>query len=155
MIASSRFTLAIQTLMMVSNYNDRKITSAIVAASAGCNPVIVRKVFANLKDAGLLETSPGGGRTALKRRPEDISLWDVYLATESEDADDIFRMYDKGCPLGSGMHDVLRRHLEDAIDAMKVSLTRTSIADLSAELRGELGTIPSLDEILDYSSNHP
>ncbi|MBQ9689460.1 MAG: hypothetical protein IJV47_02465, partial [Candidatus Methanomethylophilaceae archaeon] len=91
------------------------------------------------------------GKTALRRRPEDITLWDVYLATESDEADDIFRMYDRGCPLGSGMHDVLRRHLEKAIDAMKESLSHTSIADLSAELREELGMIPSLDEILDYS----
>ena len=144
MRAGSHFTVAIHALMLVSFFDQDKITSKKVAMSIGCNPVIVRNVFVKLGKAGLLRPGMGRARTKMMRPPEEITLEDVYHAVESDDVDEMFRMYPVNpyCPIGSELHEILDTSLSDARDSMLNSLSRTTIADLISRLPPEKNRVP-------------
>lgn len=62
---------------------ERRRTSAEIAAHAGTNPVVVRRVLGYLRDAGLLTSEKGhAGGWSLARTPDAITLADVYLALD-------------------------------------------------------------------------
>lgn len=80
---NSRLSLALHTLSHMAGNPDRMRTSADIAAHAGTNPVVVRRVLGKLREAGLLTSEKGhAGGWRLARRPQDITLADVYLALD-------------------------------------------------------------------------
>lgn len=90
---NSRLSLALHSLGHMAGDPGRMCTSAEIAAHAGTNPVVVRRVLGHLRAAGLLVAEKGhSGGWRLARAPEAITLADVYLALderlapEAEDA---------------------------------------------------------------------
>ena len=80
---NSRLSLALHTLSHMAAEPDRMRTSADIAAHAGTNPVVVRRVLGKLREAGLLTSEKGhAGGWRLARKPQDITLADVYLALD-------------------------------------------------------------------------
>lgn len=111
---------------------ERVRTSAQIAAHAGTNPVVVRRVLGRLRRAGLLFSEQGhAGGWRLARAPEDITLADVYLALDerliaSDDPEE--------APTCSVEHALRERMASVLIDVERSLLQRlgeTSIADLS------------------------
>ena len=144
MHVDSEFTVGIHTLLIFGFFTDDRITSDMVAKSIGCNPVIVRKVFGKLSRAGLLNPGKGNARTVLARPADEITLKDVFMATQEEDVDSTFNMYPANpkCPVGSEIHGLLHSRFASAMDAMLDDLDRTTIADLAAELPPEKKHLP-------------
>lgn len=138
MRTNSKYTIGIHALLMIAYFDQKKITSEDVARSVGCNSVIVRNVFADLRKANLLQTKSGKGKTELLKPANEITLWDIYVATESSNVDDIFKMYYTSkaiCPIGSNIKGLLNGHFENAIDAMKSELEKVTIESLIEELK--------------------
>ena len=80
---NSRLALALHTLSHMAGAPDRLRTSAEIAAHAGTNPVVVRRVLGRLREAGLLLSEKGhAGGWRLARAPQEITLADVYLALD-------------------------------------------------------------------------
>ena len=53
---SSRFTIAVHMLAYISMYGEKeKVTSEILSGSIQVNPVIIRRILGQLKEAGLIE----------------------------------------------------------------------------------------------------
>ena len=53
---SSRFTIAIHMLTCMETFKEEyKITSDFLASSINVNPVIIRRILSQLKEAGLIE----------------------------------------------------------------------------------------------------
>ena len=144
MRSGSQYTIGIHNLMLVEFFRQDSITSQIAARSIGCNPVIVRNVFTKLKKAGLLKPGYGRRRTELGRPADTITLYDVFMATESDDLDTMFKMYpaNLNCPVGSDIHGILSSRFGKARDAMLKVLSETTIADLVADLPPEKNVLP-------------
>ena len=52
---SSRFTIAIHMLTCMEAFKDEyKVTSDFLASSINVNPVVIRRILSQLKDAGLI-----------------------------------------------------------------------------------------------------
>tara|TARA_R110002049_G_scaffold95047_6_gene233628 strand:+ start:2253 stop:2678 length:426 start_codon:yes stop_codon:yes gene_type:complete len=80
---NSRLSLALHTLGHMARDPDRMRKSANIAAHAGTNPVVVRRVLGSLREAGLLVSESGhAGGWRLARAPQEITLADVYLALD-------------------------------------------------------------------------
>jgi len=80
---NSRLSLALHTLGHMAGDPDRVRKSADIAAHAGTNPVVVRRVLGSLREAGLLVSEGGhSGGWRLARSPKEITLADVYLALD-------------------------------------------------------------------------
>lgn len=143
MRTSSRFTIAVHTLLAVAYFASKeKTTSDFIAASVGVNPVVIRRTLGALKAAGLVTVEAGVGGAALARPADAITLRDVFDAVEnsaapSAEAHGLFGFHERpnaACPVGGHIHAVLDGRLQAAQDALRASLAQTTIADLLAEL---------------------
>lgn len=90
---SSTYTVALQLLMICKHYKNEKITSGFVSRKIGTDSAIIRRVMADLKSNGYIESKPGPGGTQLLKSLNDITLYDVYTAVTNDD-DQILKFYD-------------------------------------------------------------
>lgn len=135
---SSRFTIASHILVLLAVEGETvKQTSASIAASVGVNPVIIRNVLSQLKQAQLVEVARGVGGARLTREPQTISLLDVYRAVEPLGATgQLFSFHDQpnpACQVGRQIHSLLDDRLAAAQAALENQLAQTSLADLLAD----------------------
>ena len=135
---NSRLSLALHTLGHMASEPERMRKSADIAAHAGTNPVVVRRVLGSLRKAGLLVSESGhagGGRLA--RAPQEITLGGVYLALDErlvapdpgEDPHD--------CAVAYALHDKVSGLMRELERSLVDRLAQTTILELrkSADAR--------------------
>ncbi len=132
---SSRFTIAVQTLTCIEVLKkDNVVNSELISASVGANPVIIRKIFGQLKDAGLIHVQRGGnGGVTLAKPAEDITLYDIYKAVDSVDEEGLFHFQENpnaNCPVGRNIHFVMDGRLQQIQGAMEKEMASMTIADV-------------------------
>jgi Rrf2 family protein len=138
MAANSRLTIAVHALAWLALAQRRgrqRLTSDQVAASVNTNPVIIRRSLGEMRRAGLVSVRRGAGPGwTLARRPEDITLLDVYEAVEPRP---LFALHhaepNLDCPVGRGIRPALHGVYADAEQALRAELGGTSIADVLHE----------------------
>ena len=136
---SSRFTIANHILVLLATEGETsKQTSHSIATSVGVNPVIIRNILAQLKQAGLVVIARGIGGAHLARSPRTINLLQVYQAVELlGQQGNLFAFHEQpnpSCPVGKNIHHLLDKRLEDAQKALENHLACMTIADLIEEL---------------------
>ena len=135
---TSRFTVAVHTLLVINTFQDKvKTTSEFIASSVNVNPVVIRRTMQSLKAAGMIDVKAGSGGARLARRPEDITLFDVYSAVDSVEGD-LFHFHgnpNPACPVGRNIHAVLDVKLQEAQAALENRLKKTTLADLAGQIR--------------------
>lgn len=82
---STKCSIALHCLICIAVFDGRRMTSTGLAASTGSNPVVIRNLFGALQKAGILSVARGTGGAVLLRSPEEITVWDVYAALESDE----------------------------------------------------------------------
>lgn len=139
---TSRFTVAVHTLLVIYNFSaTTKVTSDFIAASVQVNPVVIRRTLLSLKAAGMVDVKAGSGGASIVKDMGDITLYDVYKAVDSMDGD-MFHFHENpnpACPVGRNIHAVLDAHLADAQAAMENELKKVTLLDLTKDLAGKLG----------------
>lgn len=139
---SSRFTVAIHVLSLISLNQNIVSTSEWIAESVNTNPVVIRRVLGKLKKAGLVDIRRGLGGATLLRNLEDITLLDVYRAVEVVEDGDLFQMHENpnpNCPVGANIQDVLELILVQAQDAMEAVLKEITMYKLVKVLSKKIG----------------
>lgn len=136
---SSRFTIASHILVLLALEGEKeKQTSTSIAGSVGVNPVIIRNILSQLKEAGLVEVARGVGGARLAQGPDQITLLHVYQAVELfGEKGKLFCFHEQpnpACQVGRSIHPLLDSRLENAQSALERELGQTTIADLLAEL---------------------
>ncbi|MGI6216412.1 MAG: Rrf2 family transcriptional regulator [Coriobacteriales bacterium] len=137
MKGESQLEVSLLILLMSEFYPEVNATSELIGSSAGCSPVVVRRIYGKLKDAGLLDTKPGGYGLHLAKDPHDISLWDICSAIRPMDAAGVFGTEHEmsgTCPISGNIHEVLTKELDSALDAMREKLEKVSLYDLAWKL---------------------
>jgi Rrf2 family protein len=131
---STKFTIAIHVLTATAYFSkDHKITSEMLAASVGCNPVIIRNIMGQLKKAGLIQVKRGPGGMALAKSLDDITFLDVYRAVETHGKDELFRFHgnpNPACPVGRNIHRALDGDLIEIHHRFEEDLKRYTLADV-------------------------
>lgn len=135
---SSRFTIAIHMLACMDTFKDEyKITSDFLAFSINVNPVIIRKLLSQLKDAGLIEVKRGPGGAAITRPLNEITFLDVYHAVDCVEENILFHFHDNpnpDCPVGKNIHNILDDKLIRVQNAMEQELKSITLADMKSDL---------------------
>lgn len=130
---STRFTMAVHTLLYIVRFSGSfRVTSKLVAESAGANPVVIRRLFGQLKEAGIIMVEPGVGGATVVKNYDEITLFDVFRAVESTEGS-LFAFHDASnsdCPVGGAIHEVLDKELEGAQQALEKRLARTTLQEL-------------------------
>lgn len=139
---TSRFTVAVHTLLVIYNFSQTtKVTSDFIAASVQVNPVVIRRTLLSLKAAGMVDVKAGSGGASIVKDLRDITLYDVYKAVDSMDGD-MFHFHENpnpACPVGRNIHAVLDAHLADAQAAMENELKKVTLLDLTKDLASKQG----------------
>lgn len=132
---SSRFTIAshILTLLALEGQTE-KLTSQAIAGSVGVNPVVVRNILGQLKQAGLVHVARGVGGATLAKDVRDVTLLDIYQAVESlGQSGQLFGFHEHpnpACQVGKNIHHLLDDELERAQAALENELAQTKLSDL-------------------------
>jgi Rrf2 family protein len=107
-------------------------TSEQIAGSVRTNPVVIRRLMAQLEKAGLVKSRRGpraGSRLA--RTPDQITLRQIDDALGS---DSMFAMHRNEpspiCPIAQGIRPALAPVYARVDDAVRRELERTSLADV-------------------------
>lgn len=140
---SSRFTIAVHVLTCIKVFkDDHKVNSEFISSSVGVNPVIIRKIFGQLKAADLIHVQRGGnGGVSLAKPAEKITLCDVYRAVDSVEEEGLFHFHENpnaNCPVGRNIHYVMDDRLARVQSAMERELSSMTIADVIADTKEKI-----------------
>lgn len=129
---SSRLPIAVHILLAIVEFEGKnKTTSVFLAGSVNVNPVIIRNTLGQLKAAGLITVKAGEGGSALAKKPEYISLMDIFDAVEKEE--ELFHFHENPnpeCPVGRNVHAVLDKRLLSIQEAMKQEMKSITLQSL-------------------------
>ncbi|MFF2877156.1 Rrf2 family transcriptional regulator [Gottfriedia sp. NPDC057991] len=139
---SSRFTVAVHILSLVTMENSALCTSEWIAGSVNTNPVVIRRVMGKLKNAGLIQVRRGTGGATLQKSLSEITLLDVYRAVEVVEEGELFQFHEKpnpNCPVGANIQAVLELILNRAQEAMEKILDEVTMEELVTVLSKKIG----------------
>ena len=139
---SSKFTIGVHLLAVIDYLGESaKVTSSVLAGSIGVNPVIVRNVMGNLKEAGLISISQGKSGISLTKTPGQITFYDVYKAVDSVNEDGLFHFHENPnpeCPIGRNIHKAMDSKLERVQMCMEEEMRKITLADVMTDIQREL-----------------
>jgi transcriptional regulator, badM/rrf2 family len=138
MQVSTKFTIALHVLLAVKYFEkDHKLTSNFLSASIGSNPVIIRNIMSQLREAGIIEIKRGPGGMHITRDLKDISFFDIYKAVETNGQGELFNFHEKpnpNCPVGKRIHPVLDQSLLAVQEKFEEALRDHSLEELYERL---------------------
>ena len=131
----SKFTIGVHIITAIDYFKGMdRVNSEFLAGSIGVNPVIVRTVISQLREAGLVKTQRGSSGAELAKPLNEITLYDIYRAVGSVDEEEgLFHFHEQpnpDCPVGRNIHRVLDQRLIDVQRAMEEKLRSTTLADI-------------------------
>ncbi|MDF2924642.1 MAG: Rrf2 family transcriptional regulator [Paenibacillaceae bacterium] len=129
---STRFSMAVHALSLIAMMPN-ECTGDFIAASVNTNPVVIRRIMGMLKMAGLVDVYAGVGGAYLLKKPEDISLLDVYRAVSAAEADRLFGIHENSnikCSVGRSIETVLQIEFRTAQAAMEKHLSGVTLGQL-------------------------
>ena len=132
----SKFTIGVHIITAIDYFKDMdRVNSEFLAGSIGVNPVIVRTVISQLREAGIVQTQRGSSGAELTKRLDEITLYDIYKAVGSVDTEEgLFHFHEQPNP-DRNIHKVLDQRLIDAQKAMEEKLRSTTLADIVEDTR--------------------
>ncbi|WP_297105863.1 Rrf2 family transcriptional regulator [uncultured Devosia sp.] len=130
---SSRLSIALHALVHLYAQPGKQLTSAALATCLMTNPVVVRRILGELRQAGIVAASKGpSGGWMLSRPAEEITLRQIYEAmgerllirTESDPGD-------VTCAIVRSVDRVMNEFLDDAEALLAARLQRVRLSDIA------------------------
>lgn len=139
---TSRFTIAVHVIACIDYFkDDYKVTSGFLAKSTGVNPVIIRGVLSQLKEAGIVNVRQGASGIALAKPLDEISFYDIYEAVDSVKDEGLFRFHEnpsEECPVGRNIHAAADSRLMQVQRAMEDEMKRIRVSDVADDIRSRI-----------------
>ena len=131
---TSKFTIAVHIITAIDYFKDsKKVTSSFLAGSVGANPVIVRNIMGELKEAGIINISQGKSGIELAKELDDITFYDIYKAVDCVNEEGLFHFHEKPnpeCPVGRNIHKAMEGKLTDVQQAMEEKMKYITLAEV-------------------------
>ena len=134
---SSRFTVAVHMLVLISFDEYGNLTSRQIADSVNTNPVVIRRLMTKLKEAEFIDVSQGNSGIELVKPLSDITLFDVYKAVEVVEERELFQIHEDTnikCVVGANIQMVLEVILENAQAAMEGVLKNVTLENIVSKI---------------------
>jgi Rrf2 family protein len=135
-----QFTVAAHIAAVLAGRYGEPVTSATLAGSVNAEPTFVRRSIAKLSKAGILTATRGKhGACTLAKPPQEISMLDIYRASEAPAA---FAIHSypirQECAISTHIKTSMEEVLVDAQAGFEARLAAKSLADVvDAILRSE------------------
>ena len=140
-MVDTRFAVSVHILTALACSKDCLLTSPTLAKSIRTSPVVVRRLVSKLVENGLVESFRGkSGGLKLSRRPEQISLRDVYLAaTDGPLLAVTNKPAQKECAVSCSMGKILGE-VVDGLEAASLDyLGKIKLSDLAKKVKSASG----------------
>src|SRR6266481_4322199 len=134
---SVQFTVGAHIMAALGFRHGEELPSAMLAESVNANPTFVRKSLSKLSKAGLVVATRGkNGASRLTRSPKQITLLDVYRASEAPPTFAIHSYpVEKRCPISCNIKGCMSSVLKKAQESFENSLAGITLADVVGEIR--------------------
>ncbi len=138
---TSRFTIAIHSIALIECNKDMKVTSNIIAGSTNVNPVIVRGVLSQLKEAGIVNIRQGASGITLAKPLDAITFYDIYKAVDSVKDEGLFHFHEHpnpDCPVGRNIHAATDSRLSQIQTSMENEMKQIKLSDVIEDVQKEI-----------------
>ena len=130
-----RLSIALHVLLHMGQRPEQAITSEEIAGWVGTNPVVIRRTFAGLREAGIVNSVKGhGGGWSLARPLEQINLHQVQQALGERLVTLGAREESPGCLVELAVHRALDDMMEEANRILDARLAAISLATLATDV---------------------
>jgi Rrf2 family protein len=137
MATNTQFSIAVHLMIALGFKCEQQATSSQLAMSINTSPSFVRRILSKLSKSGLVATTTGkSGACVLAKKPEEISLLEIYRAV---DAPKTFAIHDYpvqgSCAVSCNIESVMQKVLVRAQDSFEGNLGETTLAQVIADVR--------------------
>ena len=137
---SSKLSVAIHLLTILTLYRDKPLSSELLAESVNTNPVVIRRLLGLMREAGFVESRTGvRGGWSLLADPETVTFLDVLRVVEPRE--EMFALHrsdpNPKCPVGRNICGVLTAIYAEVEAGMAKQLSCTTLACVVGKLRDE------------------
>jgi len=136
-VVNQQFTFAVHIMTALAFSPGEVIGSQTLAASVNTNPVVIRRLLMALRRARLIETLTGKyGGAVLRKRPQEISLVDIYDAVEPRPVIPVNdRKVFRKCHVSCNMKSIMSGVAESTEDAVRKHLRGITLSQLVRRVR--------------------
>ena len=136
MATNTQFSIAVHLMIALGFKCDRQLTSNELALSINTSPSFVRRILAKLSKANLISTTTGkSGACLLAKKPEDISLLEIYKAVDAPKA---FAIHDypvqNSCRVSCNIAATMQKVLAKAQESLEGNLGETTLAEVIEDI---------------------
>ena len=128
---STRLSDAVHILLFIYLNQETRLSSDQIAKSICTNPSYVRRLMAEMKEAGLIRSMRGQANPMLQRSPDSITLLDVYRAVE--DQKPLLHLdthTNQECGVGVNIQLALQEHYDRIQEIAEKAMGETSLQDI-------------------------
>lgn len=142
---SVRLSDAVHMMIYIEVATGAVCSSAAIAESIRTNPAYVRQMMMKLRKAGLLQSVHGHAMPSLTRRPEEISLLDIYKAVEGDkpllhlDAN-----INPECDIGVTIQYALKGYYEQIQEHIEREMAQIKLSDVMEDFLKAYQQAPSI-----------
>lgn len=132
----TKFSVALHVLTMLSE-SGAELSSSELAQSVRTNASYIRKVLRLLKNKGLITSQQGRSGYVLTKDPAELSLLEVYLATQETEHITLFALHknpNAKCPVGRNIEKAVTPIFETVEYQLEADLAQKSLADVIESL---------------------
>lgn len=133
----TKFSSAIHALILISE-SETPMNSEQIAASVGTNASYIRKLTTRLRKAEIIEGHRGISGFRLIRKPEDISLLEIYKSVTETDSLHLFDIHQNpndACIVGHNIRPVLNGMFRNMEECVERELAGITLADCISSMR--------------------
>jgi len=135
---SHKLSDAVHLLAYIEIFPDDDLSSRAIARSIVTNPSMVRSLMMDLRKAGLLKTKQGSAEPELAKKPEEISLYDIFAAVGMDhhllhvDEDT-----EQKCPVGGNIQGPLAKAYAEVEEAAFAKMREISLQEIVDQIKEE------------------
>lgn len=135
---SHKLSDAVHLLAYIEIFPDDDLSSRAIARSIVTNPSMVRSLMMDLRKAGLLKTKQGSAEPELAKKPEEISLYDIFAAVDMDhhllhvDEDT-----EQKCPVGGNIQGPLAKAYAEVEEAAFAKMQEISLQEIVDQIKEE------------------
>ncbi|RXS38927.1 Rrf2 family transcriptional regulator [Lactobacillus delbrueckii] len=133
---SHKLSDAVHLLVYIEIFPDDDLSSRAIARSIVTNPSMVRSLMMDLRKAGLLKTKQGSAEPELAKKPEEISLYDIFAAVGMDhhllhvDEDT-----EQKCPVGGNIQGPLAKAYAEVEEAAFAKMREISLREIVDQIK--------------------
>ena len=143
---SSRLSVALHLLLHMAEQGDDLATSERLATWADTNPVVIRRTFAGLREAGIVSSAKGhGGGWRLARPASQISVGQIQAALNERLLGHVLVEDAPGCLVERAVNAALDEAMREAERLLHEKLSHLSLADLAKDVAALWAAIKPLE----------